>query len=103
MKWYNLIYKEVAGTLNEIYDWEDVFIFLIVIPFLAPIAVVCSVGVGMFGLMRLTLDPKSYEALGVSSRNALMGLVLLLYACVGIVVLTGTYMAVVSLFERFVG
>lgn len=59
--------------------------------------------IGLFGLMKLTLDSKTYKALGFSLRVVLMGLVLLFYVAVGCIVTIGTYMAVVGLLEGIIG
>ena len=102
MKWYNIIHEGVSEMLSGVEDWEDVFLYLVVLPIVCPFVVFGCMGVGVGGLVKLTFDSKTSECLGISSRNALMGLVLLFYACMGVIVITGTYMAVVSLFERFV-
>lgn len=99
MKWYEeFIYEGVYDMLHEVQDRQDIFVYLILLPIALPLVAACSIGVGLYGLMVLTLNPKTYESLS----DRIFALVLFCYYCVGVVVITGTYIAVVTLFERFV-
>ena len=96
MKWFSLMREGTVGMLREVQSWEDLVVYLIIVPMLSPIVAVVSVGVGMIGLARLIMDPETYQPLS----DRIFALVLLFYGCVGVVVITGAYIAIDTFFKR---